>query len=82
MASGENLMRMKPKQARQMIKQGSEPALIEHFQISIFIQKQGCSNATVLQMVNNFIRAANHQPSAQQDGTQFKGADDESDPVL
>ncbi len=82
MASGHNLMRKSLKEASKILNESSQAFIIEHLQMARFIQQQGCSSATVQQMVSNFLRAANNQPSAQKAGIRFKGAEHESDPVL
>jgi len=51
-----------------------------HGEMEIFLKNHQCDSATVQQMSENFIRAANGQPSAQQAGLRFAGAEAESDP--
>lgn len=44
-----------------------------------FFGNHACTSAAMSQLGDNIIRAANSQPSAQAQGVQFKGADQESD---
>lgn len=48
-------------------------------EMEAFLKDHACDSATVRQMTENFIRAANGQPSAQQAGLRFAGAATESD---
>lgn len=49
-------------------------------QMQAFLSNHACDSATTRQMTENFIRAANKRPSAQQAGIKFAGAESESDP--
>jgi hypothetical protein len=48
-------------------------------EMETFLKTHACDSATVRQMTDNFIRAANGQPSVQQAGLRFAGAATESD---
>ncbi len=48
-------------------------------EMETFLKDHACDSATVRQMTENFIRAANGQPSAQQAGLRFADAVSESD---
>ncbi len=45
-----------------------------------FFNQHECSSATVAQMADNFVRAANNRDPVQTDGTRYSGANRESDP--
>jgi len=49
-------------------------------EMETFLKNHQCDSATVQQMSENFIRAANGKPSAQQAGLRFAGAEAGSDP--
>lgn len=49
-------------------------------EMETFFNNHACDSATIQQMISNFIRAANGQPSVQQTGLRFAGAVTESDP--
>jgi len=71
---------MSVKQFVGAIRQGSREMLAELFQLRGFLTSNSCQSASVQQMTENFIRAANHRLSAQQAGKAFAGAQGESDP--
>lgn len=71
---------MSVKQFVEAIRQGSREMLAELFQLRDFLTSNSCQSASVQQMTENFIRAANHRLSAQQAGKAFAGAQGESDP--
>ena len=48
-------------------------------EMETFLNNHACDSATIQQMTENFIRAANGQPSVQQAGLRFAGAANESD---
>lgn len=71
---------MSVKQFVEAIRQGSREMLAELFQLRDFLTSNSCQSASVQQMTENFIRAANNRPSVQQAGKAFAGAQGESDP--
>ena len=71
---------MSVKQFFETIQQGSRDMLAELLQLRDFLTSNTCRSASVQQMTENFIRAANNRPSAQQSGKTFTGAKKESDP--
>lgn len=48
-------------------------------QVKYFFEQHACDSATTRQLTENFIRAANGQPSVQEAGLRFAGAAGESD---
>lgn len=82
--SGEakNLMRMNLKDFFATLSQSGKQMFREHAQMERFITRHGCESAAVAQLTENFVRAANDQPSAQDVTMQFVDAAAESDPPL
>lgn len=52
----------------------------EAFQMGKFFKENTCDSATMTQLGENLVRAANGLPSLQEEGVQLAGANNESDP--